>query len=70
MKATLEFNLPEETCEHKVALEGGKWLAVCHNIDQGLRSLEKYENRDTVTVAEVRSQIREELDSYGLSFDL
>lgn len=69
MKAILEFNLPEEAAEHKLALDGGKWMAVCSDIDQWLRSMEKYENRNTVSVSEVRSRIREELGSYGLGFE-
>jgi hypothetical protein len=38
MKAILEFNLPGEESEHKLALDGGKWMSVCHELDQWLRS--------------------------------
>jgi len=69
MKATLKFDLPEEAFEHRLALDGGKWMRVCSEIDQWLRSMEKYENRDTVKLSEVRSRIREELESSGLSFE-
>lgn len=69
MKAILEFDLPEDAADHKLALDRSGWMAVCSDIDQWLRSLEKYENRDTVSVAEVRSRIREEIDSRGLTLE-
>ena len=69
MKATLKFDLPEEAFEHRLALDGGKWMQVCHELDQWLRSLEKYQDRDSVKVAEVRSRIHEEMESSGLNFD-
>jgi len=66
MKAILEFDLPEEAAEHKLALDGGKWMSVCFALDQRLRSLEKYENRKTVSVSEVRRLLHEEIESAGL----
>ncbi len=69
MKAILEFNLPEENAEHKLALDGGKWMSVLHELDQWLRSIAKYEDRKTVTIEEVRARIYEELEDSGLSFD-
>lgn len=69
MKAILEFNLPEEAAEHKLALDGGKWMSVCFELDQWLRSLEKYENRDTVNVSEVRSRLHEEIEGLALHLE-
>ena len=66
MKAILEFDLPEEAHEHKLALDGGKWMSVCFTIDQWLRSLAKYEDRDTISVSEVRRRLHEEIESSGL----
>jgi len=66
MKAILEFNLPEESLEHRLALDGSKWKAVCQEIDQWLRSLEKHSDQDTVSASKVRGRLREELDSYEL----
>lgn len=42
MKATLEFNLPEENEEHKDAINGSLWKSVVWDIDQHLRSKIKY----------------------------
>ncbi len=69
MKAILEFDLPEEAAEHKLALDGGKWMSVCFELDQRLRSLEKHENRDKISVSEVRRLLREEIESLGLMLE-
>ena len=69
MKAILEFNLPEEESEHRLALDGGKWMSACHEFAQWLRSIEKHTDRETLKVEEVRSRFYEELNSAGLSFD-
>lgn len=69
MKAILEFDLPEESSEHKLALEGGRWMSVCHDLDEWLRSVQKHGDRKTVSVDEVCARIREEMDSHGLSFE-
>ena len=69
MKAILEFDLPEEASEHRLALDGGKWMSVCFEIDQWLRSIEKHDNRNTVKVSEVRSRLQEEIESSGLTLE-
>ncbi|MEI7481407.1 MAG: hypothetical protein WCK75_03560 [Elusimicrobiota bacterium] len=69
MKAILEFNLPEEDADHRVALDGWKWKSVLYGVDQWLRKLEKHEDKDTIAVTEVRKRIHEELNDSGLTFD-
>ncbi len=69
MKAILEFQLPEEASEHRSALDGGKWAAVCWELDQWLRSLAKYEDKTNVKIADVRKRISEEMDDSGLRFE-
>lgn len=69
MKAILEFNLPEEQNEHKLALDGSRWMSVCEEFDRWLRSIQKHTDRDTLTVAEARAHLHEEMASAGLSFD-
>ena len=69
MKAILEFNLPEEEAEHRLALDGGKWMSVCNELDQWLRSIQKHSDLKTLKVDEVCKRLYEELDSAGLSFD-
>ncbi len=69
MKAILEFDLPEEEAEHRLALDGGKWMSACHELDQWLRSIQKHGNLKTLEVDEVRKRLYEELESAGLRFD-
>ena len=42
MKATLEFNLPEDQPEFNTALQGSDWKHVCWQMDQYLRTKVKY----------------------------
>jgi hypothetical protein len=42
MKATLEFNLPEESEEYQIAVEGIKWRAVVSDALEELRRERKY----------------------------
>jgi hypothetical protein len=42
MKATLEFNLPEEAEEHQIAVDGPKWRGVVSDILEELRRDRKY----------------------------
>ena len=69
MKAILEFSLPEEAAAHRLALDGGKWMSVCHELDQWFRSAQKHGDLKTLKVDEIRKRLYEELDSAGLSFD-
>ena len=69
MKAILEFSLPEEAAEHRLALDGGKWMSVCHELDQWFRSTQKHGDLKTLKVDEIRKRLYEELDSAGVSFD-
>lgn len=69
MKAILEFDLPEEEGQHKLALDGWKWMDVCNELDQWLRGIQKHTDQKTLTVDEVRDRLHEEMSSSGLSFD-
>lgn len=43
MKATLEFNLPEEQAEHYCAIKGADMLNVLWELKAELRSMRKYQ---------------------------
>lgn len=68
MKAILEFNLPEDTDEHEVALKGMDWKYAMQAVDDCLREMVKY--GDDPVKAEfaenVRKMLYEELDERGL----
>lgn len=57
MKSTLEFTLPEEREELDLALNAGKMACVISDLDNWLRSLQKYQDKDTVSVEEVREEL-------------
>ena len=42
MKATLEFNLPEEQQEHADAIQGREWRAACQDTRMQIRNWLKY----------------------------
>lgn len=62
MKATLSFTLPEETAEHRAAVQGGEAKRVLWEIDQRCRAVVKYGqySDETIELAEtIRGMIRE-----------
>tara|TARA_B100000767_G_scaffold224316_1_gene213381 strand:+ start:466 stop:702 length:237 start_codon:yes stop_codon:yes gene_type:complete len=75
MKATLEFNLPEDNQEFKLATKGTDWWRVCWEMDQWLRAQYKYmpdegysEDRYNAYV-EAREKLSELMNENGVSLD-
>lgn len=68
MKATLEFNLPEDDEDLRVAQDGWKWrLALC-DLDEELRGMVKYAEREDWDNAEqIRGRLWRIVDDRGLS---
>ena len=62
MKATLEFNLPEDQSEFDVAIKGGDWRNLVWNMDQYLRKQVKYNESLTPEQRDVYQQVRDELN--------
>ena len=69
MIAKLEFNLPEESEEHRVALDGGKWLGVVRDLSDALRNLEKYEGDKVLAPSEVRKILYGIIGDWCLTLD-
>lgn len=65
MKAILEFSLPEESEEHRIALEGGKLLHVITELDNWLRSIAKH-GSDNIEASKVRKELYDLADSVGV----
>lgn len=42
MKATLEFTLPEESAEHRLACDGAKFFSELRDLGEALRRWQKY----------------------------
>ena len=68
MKATLEFNLPEEHDEHLNALQGLSWQMLLFEVDQQLRDTVKYEDseQDADYAQKIRDMIYEKMGERGL----
>lgn len=63
MKATLEFNLPEEEDEYKCAMNGRAYRAVLIEMDEMLRRRLKYEDLPEA-ISETIQLIRDNLYEY------
>jgi len=75
MKATLEFNLPEDHIEFEMAVNGSKMHSVLWEMDQWLRAQYKYMpdteySKDKYdTFEKCRDQLREIMFENGVKFD-
>jgi uncharacterized membrane protein len=58
MKATLEFQLPEDNNEHLRAVHAGEAWSTLYDIDNMLRNILKYGNTEYKTVEELATAIR------------
>jgi hypothetical protein len=73
MKATLEFNLPEDQHDFDLAVNGTKAQSALWEMDQYLRNELKYSDdrsfEDLKLLQEVRDQLREIMFENGLNFE-
>jgi len=65
VKATLEFNLPEEQTEHQLALDGWKWKIVVEAVLERLAELDD-EGKISQTLDEFRDLLIGKVDDYHL----
>lgn len=65
-KLILEFDMPEEAAEANLALKGGEYFVVLHDIDQKLRDITKYGNNPFAggKATEEQIQLAEQLREY------
>jgi hypothetical protein len=73
MKAILEFDLPDDHYEHKVAIEGIKYMCVLTELDEWFRSKLKYDSTLDEKQYEVyeksREQLRDIMYNNGVTFN-
>ena len=73
MKATLEFNLPDDQDDFQDAVNGHKWRLMVWNFDQKLRSQLKYNDKlspeQYKVYEEIRNLLWEKMGEEGLSLD-
>jgi len=74
MKATLEFNLPEDDLDLKKHSYCSEIWIVLYQLDERIRRMIKHSAHNLKTsddaLEKVRDMIREELDDKGVPFDL
>lgn len=75
MKATLEFKLPEEQTDFRLALDGSDWWHVCKQLDDWLRNETKHPREDMSddtlkAYQECRSVLREAINDANLDLYL
>lgn len=72
-KVILEFDRVEEYDQIQEALNGWKWLSVCWDLDQWLRSEIKYNEKNTgeqlKSYEAVRERLHEILKEWKLNFE-
>jgi hypothetical protein len=61
MKATLEFNLPEEAQEFRTAINGWKFKSVLNEINEDLRSKIKWQDDMPDEVRQALQAVRDDM---------
>jgi len=70
MKATLEFNLPEERQDHLDAINGTRWKILLSDFEQTLRNYVKYGHQFVDVddcLIKLREELHQDIDGKGLS---
>lgn len=68
MRATLEFNLPEDNQEFELASKALKMYSTLWDLDVWLRSEIKYNDKEHLEV--VRDKLRELMNDNRIDFDM
>ena len=66
MKATLEFDLPEDSYDHNTAINAGKYRSALYEIDEMCRRLLKYGQDVSTDAEELAEGIRSEIWETGI----
>lgn len=72
MKATIEFNLPEEQAEHYCAIKGADMLNVLWELRTKLRSMLKYEELTSEQydiVEQIQQSLFDMLNDYDINLN-
>lgn len=57
MRAILEFQLPEDSEDHRHALKGSEYWCAIFELDQELRSIYKHTDKTTVDIDWLRTRL-------------
>ena len=73
MKATFEFNLPDDENQYEIMNQATKMLRCLWDINEALRSWEKYGHQFTDAndaVSKIREDFYNTINNYGVNIDL
>jgi len=68
-KITLEFNLPKEDAAFETAVNGKHLANILWDFDHWLRDEQKYSQRESIPVDELRDKLRQMLYEAGMTWD-
>ena len=68
MKATLEFNLPEDQEQFNTAAKAMDWALLAWDIDQFIRNKIKYEQDRDGVLQLVRNELNFQMEEKGLRY--
>jgi len=70
MKAKLIFDLsdPDDRIDFQRASNAGNLVGAVYDFDQWLRAQGKYENKDSISIGEVRDKLREFVIDNGVNW--
>ena len=66
-KGVLVFDLPEDSCAHKIAVHAMDWALSVEDLERWLRDQVRYHNREELQ--EVRDMLRDILGGRGIDTD-
>lgn len=73
MRATINYNLPEDDFQFRRAINGYKWAQIVYDIDETLRQWNKYNEKLTAEQKEAYQKVRDlictEMLEHNLDFD-
>ena len=72
MKATLEFNLPEDQNEFEYATKGSEMFVILWELKEEYRKLMKYHNlteTEYKLIEDLNDKLCEDLQHYGINLD-
>jgi hypothetical protein len=69
MKAIMKYKLPDEEYEYHQAVNAGRYAGALTDIWNKFRELEKYGDRDTISVSDARQIVIDIFEANNINFD-
>ncbi len=69
MKATIEFQLPDEQVEFESAANGSKAIKSLYDFDMWLLAQKQHEGKESLTINHLHRILRETMEDNGFHFE-